>query len=101
MEREELLWLLESYETEVNWLPDRVNPYGEMENILDGRDILEDNRASLSGAEVARLEEADQILKEHAQAVYDLLGRGPKEYRERNNVPRSRWWWYIDELVST
>lgn len=38
--------------------------------------------------------------KRHAKEVYGLLGRDPKRFSERNNVPRSRWWWYVDEFSS-
>lgn len=101
VERKEIAWLLRQYEVEVSWLPDNVNPYGEMDNILDGRSILEDNKTLLTDEEIARLEKADRVLRKHAKAVYDLLGREPKEFREKFNVPRSHWWWYMDELIST
>jgi hypothetical protein len=99
LERDEILWALEDYEHDVSRLPDRVNPYGEMENILDGRDIIEDGKTHLSDADLQRLNRADERLREHADKVYALLGRDPKQHRENHNVPRSRWWWYVDELA--
>lgn len=100
MDRAEILWMLESYEKEVSWLPDQVNPCGEMDNILDGRDIIEEHKAMLLETELERLRRADEGLRKHARKVYDLLGREPKRYREKYKVPRSHWWWYLDELVS-
>lgn len=96
----EVLDILRGYEAAVNRLPDRINIYGEMENILDGRDIIEDHKDQLSIADLKRLATADDVLRRHAKEVYGLLGRDPKRFRERNNVPRSRWWWYVDEFSS-
>lgn len=101
MKPDEVLWMLESYEQEVSWLPNNVNPHGEMDNILDGRDVVEDHKALLSETELARLQRAHEHLRKYAKEVYSYLSRDPRKYREKYNVPRSRWWWYVDELTET
>ncbi len=98
VDRGEVVSLLEAYEREVSWLPGIVNPYGEMDNILDGRDLIEEHIGLLTESELQRLAVADQRLRMYPTIVYGLLSREPKLYREKYNVPRSRWWWYVDEL---
>lgn len=91
--------MLERYEVEVTWLPENINPHGEIENILDGRDLIEDDRAHLTEGEAKRLAVADEYLHKHAGLIVDIIGFDFKTWREKTGVPRSRWWWYVDELA--
>lgn len=93
---EEILDYLELYLREAERLPDRINPYGEMENILDGRDIIEEHKNCLSESDLQKLAIADEQLRRYPKEINALLGRDPKRHRERNNISRSHWW-YIDE----
>jgi hypothetical protein len=100
-DQSEVLDILRRYITAVERLPNDVNPYGEMDNILDGRDIIEEHKQYLSQDDINRLNQADCHLRRYPKEVNQLLGRDPKRHRERNNIPRSHWWWYIDESTST
>lgn len=96
VERKELLGLLKRYELEVTWMPDQINPHGELENILDGRDILEDNKGLLDMAELRHLAVVDERLKRHADLIPQLTGHSYRALRKKNTNPCSHWWWWTD-----
>lgn len=85
----------------IQWFPERVNSrVPEMEDILFLRDDLEGQLVSLSVEERNILTAIDKRLRQERDAVLRLLD-DPKEYRERLNIPRSHWWWYLDEEAAT
>lgn len=85
--------ILSTYERMVARLPDG-NPCGAWDNMLDGRDILEEYRYLLSPGDLRRLEAADNRLRKYGAAVHRFIDTG---YRERINPPRSNWWWWVGE----
>lgn len=94
----EILWLLQH---RMNHFPERTNPNTpEMEDILFYRDDLEEQRSSLSVEELKILTAIDERLRQERDAALRLLD-DPKEYRERLKIPRSHWWWYLDEEAAT
>lgn len=101
MERNEVKGLLDLYEAEASRMPDRINPYGEMENILDGRDLIEDDKDKFSEDELKRLAVADERLRRHADKLPKMIGFDYRKWREKAGIPRSRWWWWADESVSS
>jgi len=85
--------ILATYERMVARLPDG-NPYGAWDNMLDGRDLIEQYKEQLSASELRRLEAADSRLRKFGAAVHRFINTG---YRERINPPRSHWWWWVGE----
>jgi tetratricopeptide (TPR) repeat protein len=66
--------------------------------ILSGR--LEKRGTDLS-VEKSRLDSLDQIIKDKAKPIFRSLTSSiaPLPYREERKISRSRWWWYLDELI--
>lgn len=94
----ETMWLLQHH---MGLFPDRINPNVPlMEDILFCRDDLEEQRSSLSVEELNILTAIDERLRQERDAVLRLLD-DPKEYRERLKIPRSHWWWYLDDEAAT
>jgi hypothetical protein len=47
------------------------------------------------------LAELDQRLKENSKYVLHSAGWSwAEDYRDSENIPRSHWWWYLEELES-
>lgn len=73
--------------------------------------ILRDEIEMLSGrlkrrgtdlsVEKSRLDSLDQIIKGKAKPIFRSLTSSiaPLPYREERKIPRSHWWWYLDELI--
>ncbi|GAG36377.1 unnamed protein product, partial [marine sediment metagenome] len=57
-------------------------------------------RTDLS-VEKSRLDSLDQIIKDKAKPIFRSLTSSiaPLPYREERKIPRSHWWWYLDELI--
>lgn len=89
----EILDLLGQYVRVVARLP-AGNPYGEMDNVLDGRDIIEEHKALLSPADLRRLEVADEHLRRHGKEVHELVD---VDYRKNRSTPQEYWWWFVGE----
>ena len=51
--------------------------------------------------EKSRLDSLDQIIKDKAKPIFRSLtdSIAPLPYREERKIPRSHWWWYLDELI--
>ena len=66
--------------------------------MLSGR--LERKGTDLS-VEKSRLDSLDQIIKDKAKPIFRSLtdSIAPLPYREERKIPRSHWWWYLDELI--
>ncbi len=66
--------------------------------ILSSR--LEKRGTDLS-VEKSRLDSLDQIIKDKAKPIFRSLtdSISPLPYREERKIPRSHWWWYLDELI--
>lgn len=66
--------------------------------MLSGR--LERKGTDLS-VEKSRLDSLDQIIKDKAKSIFTSLTSSvaPLPYREERKIPRSHWWWYLDELI--
>jgi len=66
--------------------------------ILSSR--LEKKGTDLS-VEKSRLDSLDQIIKDKAKPIFRSLtdSISPLPYREERKIPRSHWWWYLDELI--
>lgn len=71
------------------------------------RDEIEDlllnleKRGTDLEADKIRLETFDTIIRKTMKMVYRKLSASlnPLPYREERKIPRSHWWWYLDELV--
>ncbi len=73
--------------------------------------ILRDEIEMLSGrlkrrgtdlsVEKSRLDSLDQIIKDKPKPIFRSLTSSiaPLPYREERKIPRSHWWWYLDELI--
>ncbi|MFQ6067152.1 MAG: tetratricopeptide repeat protein [bacterium] len=51
--------------------------------------------------EKSRLDSLDQIIKDKAKPIFRSLTNSVAllPYREERKIPRSHWWWYLDELI--
>ncbi len=75
--------------------------------ILILRDEIEmlSNRLERRGTDLSveksRLDGLDQIIKDKAKPIFRRLTSSiaPLPYREERRIPRSHWWWYLDELI--
>lgn len=71
------------------------------------RDEIEDLLLNLEKRETdleadkIRLETFDTIIRKTMKMVYRKLSAilNPLPYREERKIPRSHWWWYLDELL--
>lgn len=71
------------------------------------RDEIEDlllnleKRGTDLEADKIRLETFDTIIRKTMKMVYRKLSASlnPLPYREERKIPRSHWWWYLDELL--
>lgn len=72
------------------------NKNGFAEMVLMMRDDIEDNLHLLTRLESRRLIEVDNFLRDIASEVLEQCEEFMIYYRNRFNVPRSRWWWYLD-----
>ena len=90
---------LKSYERMVGYLPEGIESNGEMENILDGRDLIEESMQELSPTERDRLRKADSRLRKYAAQVDARFGEDIRRYRERATKPADYWWWFPERVV--
>ncbi|GAH26987.1 unnamed protein product, partial [marine sediment metagenome] len=69
----------------------------EIENLL----LNLEKRGTDLEADKARLETFDTIIRKKMKMVYRKLtaSLNPLPYREERRIPRSHWWWYLDELL--
>ena len=82
-------------------------PDGEILEMLTLRDEIEDlllnleKRGTDLEADKVRLETFDTIIRKKMKMVYRKLtaSLNPLPYREERKIPRSHWWWYLDELL--
>ncbi|HDZ50102.1 MAG TPA: tetratricopeptide repeat protein [Candidatus Aerophobetes bacterium] len=82
-------------------------PHREIIKILTLRDEIEDlllnleKRGTDLEADKVRLETFDTIIRKKMKMVYRKLtaSLNPLPYREERKIPRSHWWWYLDELL--
>jgi len=82
-------------------------PDREIIKMLTLRDEIEDLLLNLEKkgtdleADKVRLETFDTIIRKKMKMVYRKLtaSLNPLPYREERKIPRSHWWWYLDELL--
>ena len=82
-------------------------PEQEILKMLTLRDEIEDlllnleKRGTDLEADKVRLETFDTIIRKKMKMVYRKLtaSLNPLPYREERKIPRSHWWWYLDELL--
>jgi len=69
----------------------------EIENLL----LNLEKRGTGLEADKVRLETFDTIIRKKMKMVYRKLtaSLNPLPYREERKIPRSHWWWYLDELL--
>ncbi len=69
----------------------------EIENLL----LNLEKRGTDLEADKVRLETFDTIIRKKMKMVYRKLtaSLNPLPYREERKIPRSHWWWYLDELL--
>ncbi len=69
----------------------------EIENLL----LNLEKRGTGLEADKARLGTFDTIIRKKMKMVYRKLtaSLNPLPYREERKIPRSHWWWYLDELL--
>ena len=68
--------------------------------MLHRRDELAESETTLSPQEQASLAEADRLLLQHATALVVELSLciDLAKQRREQNIPPSRWWWYLDVI---
>ena len=82
-------------------------PEQEIMKMLTLRDEIEnlllnlEKRGTGLEADKVRLETFDTIIRKKMKMVYRKLtaSLNPLPYREERKIPRSHWWWYLDELL--
>ena len=72
--------------------------------LRDGIEMLSrrlDSKGTDLSVEKSRLDSLDQIIKDKAKPIFRSLtdSVSPPPYREARKIPRSHWWWYLDELI--
>ena len=69
----------------------------EIENLL----LNLEKRGTDLEADRVRLETFDVIIRKQMKKVHRKLttSLNPLPYREERKIPRSHWWWYLDELL--
>lgn len=69
----------------------------EIENLL----LNLEKRGTDLEADRVRLETFDVIIRKKMKKVHRKLttSLNPLPYREERKIPRSHWWWYLDELL--
>ena len=69
----------------------------EIENLL----LNLEKRGTDLEADKVRLETFDTIIRKKMKVIYRKLtaSLNPLPYREERKIPRSHWWWYLDELL--
>lgn len=72
------------------------NPNGFSLMLLMMRDDLEDFGDELTLANQERLKEADRYLISQAAEIVRQEDGAIQPYRERHNIPETRWWWFLD-----
>lgn len=78
----------------------RVNvAYGEMDNIILLRDLIEDSRHLLTSEQKMLVDRLDDIIRRNSRYIWENLAN-PVENRKKLKTPRSRWWWYLDEIMT-
>jgi hypothetical protein len=75
----------------------------EIALILDSRDALAKSLAESFRLMQSCLDEIDQLDQQLLQIKDDLLQLAPAYtvFRNQASPPRSQWWYYLDEIVST
>jgi len=82
-------------------------PEQEILKMLTLRDEIENlllnlgKRGTDLEADKVRLETFDAIIRKKMQKVHRKItaSLNPLPYREERKIPRSHWWWYLDELL--
>ncbi|GFP18772.1 hypothetical protein HKBW3S03_00277 [Candidatus Hakubella thermalkaliphila] len=91
--------LLEDWEQDVHRIEEHeINTLApEMDNVLDGRDLLEEVKSQLSPRELEKLDRLDAILRKNIDYVWQNLNN-PVMKRRRLLLPHNHWWWYYDTI---
>jgi len=88
-----------AYEVDTDFLDISGMEYIEM---LYNRSEIAEIEDSLSAAQKARLDQADQRLLRDAHLFYAAIQRiaDLQQWRARDNRLPAHWWWYLDVLAA-
>lgn len=92
--------LIELYATSVKF-PD-ASGFEALEMLRIRSRIAEQERV-LDAADLQRLEDADDVLFQNAEAFHDAIAEvagNAAELRRRYGVTPSHWWWYLEKLAT-
>lgn len=87
--------LIKGYDIFVNGEWD-LSPFEHLYE-LECRDVIQEHINDFNKAEKEEIKKLDKILVKRAPLFYKAL-KGFLE-AERNNKPKSYWWWYLDEIA--